>query len=122
MASDFDQVWGSDISLTAAGRIALVDGTAKGEQRVLRRLLTNPGAYIWHPDYGAGLPRYVGQNLHFNELEAVIRQQLRLESVVARVPVPVIKLRRIVNGVFVAIMYVDAVTNTQANLSFDLTA
>ena len=58
MASDFDQLWGDDLTLTATGQVALVDGTPKGEQRVLRRLLTNPGDYIWHPEYGAGLPRW----------------------------------------------------------------
>jgi hypothetical protein len=43
------------------GSVTPSSATVEGEQRVLRRLLTNPGSYIWHLEYGAGLPQHVGQ-------------------------------------------------------------
>ena len=45
----------------AAGDLAPAAGTLRGQQRVLRRLLTNPGDYIWQPGYGAGLGQFVGK-------------------------------------------------------------
>ena len=40
--------------------------------RILRRLLTNPGDYLWHPDYGAGLPSRIGTVVNEAELTALI--------------------------------------------------
>ena len=56
--SDISHQWGSDLSIGPTGDFALVSGAILGQQRVLRRLLTNPGDYIWHPDYGAGLAEF----------------------------------------------------------------
>ena len=73
--SDLNHFYGGDLSLSATGDILKVDGSTQGQQRVLRRLLTNPalmdssgkvtvvGDYIWHPTYGAGLPRMVGDTV-----------------------------------------------------------
>ena len=118
---DLDQLFGEDVALTDTGDLSTVTGTALGEQRVYRRLMTNPGTYIWHPNYGAGLPRYVGTNLNILQLEGVIRAQIALESVVARQPVPVVDIVPILNGVVVTILWVDNNTGQQATLEFDLT-
>ena len=61
MASDLAHWFGQDLNVAASGDLLTVDGTAKGQQRVLRRLLTNPGDYIWEPTYGAGLASKIGQ-------------------------------------------------------------
>ena len=53
-------IWGGDLGAGNTGDIALASGTILGQQRILRRLLTNPGDYIWHTEYGAGLAQFVG--------------------------------------------------------------
>ena len=60
MADAFHQ-WGSDLATGSTGDISTISGQLLGQQRVLRRLLTNPGEYIWQLDYGAGLARFIGQ-------------------------------------------------------------
>ena len=58
--ADIQHTFGNDLTLSATGDIAIVDGTQRGQERVLRRLLTNPGDYIWLLNYGAILRRMVG--------------------------------------------------------------
>lgn len=120
MSYEISQLWGNDVDRTITGALALVTGTAQGEQRVLRRLLTNPGDYIWHPTYGAGLPRYIGRTYNFAELEGLIQSQLLLEPIVSQSPPPIVVISAILNGVFVNVAWVDAVTNQPATIGFDL--
>jgi hypothetical protein len=118
---DINHLWGQDLGASASGDLATVDGTALGEQRVYRRLLTNPGAYIWHPDYGAGLPAKIGSLLDIRALKALILSQIYLEPVVSRSPAPVITVVQAdVSTVSIVIAYIDAITGEQASLSFDL--
>lgn len=124
---------GGDLSVSSIGGVQPVIETTKGQQRILRRLLTNPARYdadgnilstadyIWHPDYGAGLPWYIGQNIDIPKIKAVIREQILLEEVVAKSPEPVITLIEIPNGLSCTIQYNDALSNTTQTLSFDVT-
>jgi phage baseplate assembly protein W len=112
-------LWGGDLSAGSTGDIALATGTALGQQRVLRRLLTNPGDYIWHLSYGAGLPQFVGQATNVAAIKSVIRSQIFMESVVARVPEPEVDVRNVQNGsVYVYIRYVDSTNGGTQVLSF----
>ncbi len=52
---------GGDLSTSPTGDLRPVENTERGKQRVLRRLITNPGDYIYHPTYGAGLGQKVGE-------------------------------------------------------------
>src|SRR5581483_995049 len=54
--NDVFHYWGNDVSLSNTQDLLLVSGTVMGQQRVLRRLLTNPGDYLFDPNYGGGLP------------------------------------------------------------------
>lgn len=81
---------GGDLSLTASGDLRLADGADATRQRVLRRLLTNSGGYIWHGSYGAGLARFVGAAGAALRIAATIRRQLRLERGVGQVPAPAV--------------------------------
>ena len=65
-------------------RFASATGPLLGQQRVLRRLLTSPGDYIWQLDYGAGLARFIGQPVNPLQIKAVIRSQIFKEAAVAR--------------------------------------
>ncbi|GGH14917.1 hypothetical protein GCM10007036_14550 [Alsobacter metallidurans] len=119
---DLYHFWGSDLVAGSTGDVRTVDGSTLGTQRVLRRLLTNPGDLIWHPEYGAGLPRLVGELLDLPALTALIRSQIFLEDAVAPTPEPTITVSPIANGVSVYILYADAQTGQQITLSFDVSS
>ncbi len=114
--------WGGDFALSPTGGLALVDGTKLTQQRIIRRLLTILGAYIWHPTYGASVPIRIGDNLDEQLIRSVITSQIMLESSVAPYPVPQITLRPIYDGVSVTIVYADAQSGEQLTLSFDSTS
>lgn len=118
--NDISHYWGSDIGVSAVGDLGLAADTLRGQQRVLRRLLTNPGDYIFHPTYGAGLARYVGSTASVDEIKALIRGQMLLEEAVAKTPAPVIKVSRITSGVAVQVNYNDAPTGQPVVLSFNV--
>ena len=86
-------------------------------QRLLRRLLTNPGDYLWQPDYGAGLPARVGTVLDSDEITGLIREQMFLEPAVSQSPEPEVELTPIPNGARVAVRYTRA-DGTPAGLAF----
>ncbi|MGN6536402.1 MAG: hypothetical protein ACTHKQ_11825, partial [Mesorhizobium sp.] len=76
---DLDQLWGEDLSVSASGDIATVDGDSLTTQRILRRLMTSPGDYIWNPTYGAGLPQRIGSPDNVLLISSIIRSQIALE-------------------------------------------
>ena len=109
---DIHHTWAGDLASTATGDLATVEGGALGTERVLRRLLTNPGEYLWQPEYGAGLARFVGELTDAAAIAAVIRLQMRREPAVARVPEPVVEVLDGVPGtVSVLVRYADAETS-----------
>ncbi|MCA7118174.1 MAG: hypothetical protein LGL72_01885 [Acidibrevibacterium sp.] len=119
--NDLFQQWGNDLSVDAHGDLALVSGALRAQQRVLRRLLTNPGDYIWQPQYGAGLAQFVGQPANPLQIEAIIRTQLAKESAVAQTPAPTIDVSYDTLGaIAVMISYVDAASGQTQLLSFGI--
>jgi hypothetical protein len=68
--SDLNHYIGNDLTASNTGDLQPVDTTVRGQQRVLRRLLTNPGDYIFHPNYGAGLPQWIGRTADLAEMRA----------------------------------------------------
>jgi hypothetical protein len=123
MADVFHQ-WGADLVVGPTGDIGAIDGSSWGQQRVLRRLLTNPGDYIWQLDYGAGLGRFIGQPASPLQIRAVIRSQIFKEVSVARQPEPLINVQISPGGasstVYVYIRYVDAESSQTRVLSFSV--
>ncbi len=109
---DISHQWGSDLSTGPTGDIAIAVGPVLGQQRLLRRLLTNPGEYVWQLSYGAGLAQFIGQPVDPLRIRAVIRSQMFKEPAVARSPEPVIDVQLSPGGapdaVYVNIRYVDA--------------
>ena len=122
--SDVAHQWGADLVIGSTGDIAVVNGPALGQQRVLRRLLTNQLDYIWQPDYGAGLAGFVGQPANRSQIRAVIRSQIFKEAAVAKSPEPAIDItvdpQEGAGDVYVHITYADAATGTAQTLSFSM--
>jgi len=113
--------WEEDLVILPTGDFLLADGTIGGEQRVLRRLLTSPGKYIWHLEYGAGLPNYVGEPVPSQAIASLTFSQLALEDAVSQSPLPVVKAAQNAAGYLnLDIKYVDANTGQPALLNFDV--
>lgn len=115
---DVSQQWGSDLVASANGDLLTSDSVQLSQEMVLRRLLTNPGDYIWHPDYGAGLPAMIGLPIDVAKVTSIIQSQMFLEASVVQAPAPVITVSSIPNGMFVEIDYIEADSQQPATLSF----
>ena len=119
--ADLQHTFGSDLTISANGDILTSDGTQGGQERVLRRLLTNPKAYIWHLNYGAGLPGFVGRVANSLRTTAVAKAQMFLEAIVSRNPGPTISVDVQNTGVVTLdIQYVDATSLTPQVLNIPL--
>ncbi|MDR3538813.1 MAG: hypothetical protein P4L71_20120 [Acetobacteraceae bacterium] len=110
---DIQHTFGSDLTVGPTGDLALSETTQLTQERVLRRLLTNAGAYIWQLSYGAGLPQAIGRPANPDRIAAVIRAQMLQEAEVASSPAPAVSVVQSANGICTAtIQYVDAETGT----------
>jgi phage baseplate assembly protein W len=122
--TDLDHYIGSDLSVSGTGDLQGATDTIRGQQRILRRLLTNPGEYIFHPEYGAGLPQYVGRTADVPKIRALVRGQIQLEEAVARAPAPEINVAAIPSaaggGFAITIIYTDAPSGQPVTLSFEV--
>lgn len=119
---DIHHWYGDDLQLSPSGDLAVVDGIDLGNQRIVRRLMTAVEGYLWHLDYGAGIPQRIGDPLDLSLIEALVRSQIYLEASVARVPPPTITVSPILGGVFVQIVYTVARTQLQTSIEFDVSA
>lgn len=106
--SDLDLVFGGDLAVAAHGDLAAAGGSALGQQRVLRRLLTNAGDYIWQLTYGAGLPAMIGQPAQAAGIAGLVKSQIFLESAVARSPAPSVTVEADGSIVSLTVSYSDA--------------
>ncbi len=112
-------MWSSDYIPGPTGDIGLLDGTLLGQQRVLRRLLTNPGDYLWQPDYGAGLGQFIGTPLDVLAVVSAIRREIFKEAAVSPLPEPLIEAVQASDGtVVIDIRYVDSTTGDTQVLAF----
>lgn len=128
--SDVSVYYGTDHQTSNSGDLLTVSGTRRGEQRVIRRLLTNPatateaGDDIFAPAYGGGIPRAIGKPLDVPKLQAQCLAQMLLEDVVAKSPRPVVTLTQSASdfgSIQVQLFYSDQPTNTPVSLSFTVT-
>lgn len=118
---DASHYFSGDLQLGATGDVLIADGSLESQQRILRRLLTNPRDYIWQPGYGAGLPAKIGQPLNEPEMDTLIRSQMFLEESVSQNPAPQIITREIPSGIDVQILYVERESSQPTTLSFEVT-
>ena len=127
--ADLDHFWGGDLSLSSTRDLASVEGAPRGEQRIIRRLCSNGsdalnqpvGEYVFHPNYGGGFPRLVGEPGVTGRAEGIAREQMLKEAAVVQSPPPSVNVSQDVIGTLtVGIGYVDAATRQSRNLNFDV--
>jgi len=118
---DVAQQYGTDLTIGPTGDLALATGAVLSQQRVLRRLLTNPGDYIWQLQYGAGLGQFVGQTTNPLQIKAVVRSQISREREIAQTPAPIVDVRMDITGaLYVSLQYVDVTSGQTQLLSFPI--
>jgi len=111
--TDLSHVFGNDFVFFEGAGVGVAQGVEETRQRVLRRLCTNPGDYVWQPDYGAGLPGMIGDPVQALRIHGVVAAQLALEpGVDQRQPVQVAVTPREGGFVSCSITYVDVVSQT----------
>ncbi|WP_234448224.1 hypothetical protein [Komagataeibacter oboediens] len=116
--SALSHTMGGDLDLSATGGIAVVTGAEQTRQALLRRLCTNAAAYIWQPDYGAGLPARVGTVMDEAGIRALVLEQAQGEAGIdPSQPVTVTITNPRVGAYLLAISYTDATTGTVQELT-----
>lgn len=119
--ADASLVWGGDLAVTPAGDLSMSDGSALGQQRVMRRLMTNALDYTWNPLYGGGLGQFVGSVASARTIEGAIRAQLYAEAAVSHQPEPSVSTNPLPDGsVYVNILYADAPSLAAQTLTFSV--
>lgn len=116
MGLDLRAPFGDDIVLFGKADVQVLGNkqtdvdpvTAREEliQRIIYRLLTNPGEWLAFPDYGAGLRLKVNETITpqlIGELKSTIRQQLLKEPDVQRTPAPEVNIGTINDGLLITI-------------------
>lgn len=117
--ADLNHIYGQDLKLSATGGLSLAKGTEQGQQKVLRRLLSNPGDDMHALEYGAGLPAFVGSPASADRMRAVVLKQMRLEKYVDQSVGPVVSVEKnAVTGVAnILVQYVDSQTAQTSQLN-----
>lgn len=117
--ADLAHFWGSDLTWSPTGDLTVADVPTVTQQRVLRRLLTAPGDYLWSLDYGAGLATFVGLPGAANAIVSAIRGQVFKEAAVAQTPAPAITLNPDQAGnIYVQVTYSDALLGASQTIAF----
>ena len=117
--ADLSHLWGGDLSWSPTGDLAIVDTPKVTQQRVLRRLLSVPGDYIWSMTYGAGLASFVGQSGATNAIISTVRTQVLQEAAVARSPAPAIQVVPDQSGnLYIQVSYTDTALGTSETIAF----
>ncbi len=120
--ADLSLEWHDDFQVDSTGDLLVVDGDDEVRQRLQRRLFTAVQGYIWHPEYGAGLPQKIGSTLSVADIESTVASQLALEASVATNPPAQLTVAAVPNkadAVTISIKYWDA--QTGQSVSFSIT-
>lgn len=109
---------GGDLQKSASGGVGETNGVELSRQRIARRLITNPGDMVFHPEYGAGIPRYIGTLASINEIKAKVLGQVLLESSVSKATQPIVNVSKLsANGsMAIDVTYTYAGTGELANV------
>ncbi len=112
---------GRDLQVGPSGDLLLVSGADETNQRILHRLLTSRGSYIWQLNYGAGLAKMVGSIAAPQQIAAIIRSQMQLEAAVAASPEPAVQVTASAMGdVTASITYTESGSGSGQSLSITI--
>jgi len=110
---DLSLIFNSDLAVGPTGDLEVVDDDGLINQRILRRLLTNSGDYLWDLGYGGGLASNIGRPISVGSINATVRAQISQEPGIATTPAPLIAA---ISGgageVFLSITYTSTATGT----------
>jgi hypothetical protein len=120
--NDVSHFFGGDLGVSSTGDLLLVSGLPRSQQRILRRLNTNPNSYIGQPNYGAGLPQFIGSVASPRKIAAVVTSQMLLEDSVAPTPPPVVSVTQTANlsALDLNVGYTDDPSDAPTTLAFTL--
>ena len=119
--SDLWLEWNGDFIAAANGDLLLATGEDESRQAICRRLFTAVQGYVFHPEYGAGLPQTIGSPANVNTLKAIVSSQIALETTVDQSQPVTVTVQSDKNqaGLYtIAISYTEAVTGEPVELSF----
>jgi hypothetical protein len=112
--------WNSDFKKSASGGLELVNGDDFARQRLMRRCCTAVAGYVWHPEYGAGLPQKIGDPWSVEYIQAIVSSQVAMEASVAPNPPPKTAAAEIIPGLIsVDISYTDNKTGVAVNFQLN---
>lgn len=116
---DIDHYFSGDIAPDGTSLLAMDELTAS-QQRIIRRILTNPGEYPSDATYGAGAGRFIGATTTLlGSLKALIVNQMYKEPSVVVSVSPIVKLTTDNTVLYINIQYVDVLTNAAQTISFN---
>lgn len=121
--ADLDLQWKGDLTVSPDGDLLMSDGDDMVRQHIERRLFTAVQGYIWHNEYGAGLPDRIGRVARARDIQSLVASHIALEVTVAPTPVPVVTVNEdeTTMGLFnIGIIYTDAATGTSVSLNFEV--
>ena len=121
--ADVSLEWTDDFQPDSTGDLQVVDGDDEVRQRLERRLFTAVQGYVWHPNYGAGLPQKIGSVLSVSQINSIVSSQLALEASVAPSPPAQLTVSASPNDpslITIGILYWDA--KTGVSVSFTITS
>ncbi len=123
--TDLYHYWGSDLTLDATGDLLTIDGVTETNQRILRGLMTAAPEYVFHPAYGAGIGKHVGDALttqDYTRIQASIRQIVVSDTDVQQNPPPQFSFKASPTGYLaVSISYYYAPNGQLQTLTFNVT-
>lgn len=83
-----DLLFTDDLQVTASGDYATVEGNAALKQAIKIRLMTSPGEYAIHPDFGCGISRWLKKRATQSDRDALrqtildqLAQEERIQNV-----------------------------------------
>jgi len=105
---DIHHIIGSDILLDKSNDLSFVFDTNETNQRIMRRLFTNKGTYIWNAKWGGSIPWKIGEMLSlevYREIVNEVTAAVLEDDDVAKDPPPEIKIETTSNGLICYIKY-----------------
>ena len=112
--------WNTDFLADATGDLLVIDGDDEVRLRLERRLFTAVQGYVWHPEYGAGLPQKIGSTYSVPQIRSIVMSQINLEATVAPNPAPIVTVSNPpnnLNSIVIGIQYYDAVAGVTVSFS-----